>query len=521
MTDPAPASAPSRPRGASPRFVGTALPLALLAALLLAGQRAFTIQEDEVLIAQQSLLAVRDILAPFLVGGGHHAHPPLSDLILHFWLVATGGSLVWLRVLDIAVYLAGVAVLGLAAERLGGPRARTALHWTALLWPFGFHYAWLFGWFSFGFFLVALVTWLHAGVRELPTLGRWLGLVLAAAALVWTNYYGWALLGLLGVDYLLAGPGTFRQKALVLGVAVVLVGLAFLPLVRPLLDTVSERTDVAWAFPARALYAGWLGYAFFASESIAPWVFALSVPAALATAAVLALLVFRGPAPARRAVAGFVLLLLVMSLLGGPRSKRIFFLGPWLLLAVALFLAGAAGRVRAGLIAALGVLAALGWFGFASRKYYGALRFFDPWPEVIEAVAPKLQGGATVISYHPSFFFYLTYRLQLPADVRPWRLTGLLPRTVSAPGVFEPVQFLKSGAQPTGDVLFIKSAGFIERQEEARPLEELLGARCRLTGTTGYLPDEHSELKRRFGEDKGHLPWRIQVVEYACPPRTA
>ena len=68
MTAPAPAPGPSRPRGASPRFIGTALPLALLAALLLAGQRAFTIQEDEVLIAQQSLLAVRDILALYVDG---------------------------------------------------------------------------------------------------------------------------------------------------------------------------------------------------------------------------------------------------------------------------------------------------------------------------------------------------------------------------------------------------------------------------------------------------------------------
>lgn len=493
------------------------LPLALLGALLLLGQRVFTVQEDESLIAQQSLKSVGDMLAPFIAGTGHHAHPPLSDVILHFWLQLTGGSFLWFRVPNIAVYVAGVAVLGLAAQRLGGARAQKALYWMALVWPFGFHYGWLFGWFSFGFFFLSFLTWTYLRFLEDPTIGRWFLVVVAAAALVCTNYYGWAVLGLIGIDYLFANPGRFWHKILYLGGAVCLVALAFLPLVRPLLETVSERTDVDWAPVARVLYAGWLGYAFFGSESIAPWVFVLSVPVALATFTLLFLLLRHGPPVARRLVVGFAVLLVAMSMLGVAGSKRAFFLGPWLLLGITVFIVAGARRVRKAGLVCLFLLAAIAWFGFGARRYYGTLRFFDPWPEVIDATVPKLAQRATVVSYHPSFFFYLTYRLKLPADVRPWRLTGLIPDEIQAPRVFEPLQFLAKGEPPKGTFLYIKSAGFIERQEDAQPLVEMLEARCRLANSTGYLADEHSDLKVRFGEDKGHLPYRIQLLEYTCP----
>jgi hypothetical protein len=48
-----------------------------------------------------------------------------------------------------------------------------------------------------------LLTLVYLKYIEHPSPGGWMPVVLCALALVYTNYFGWALMGLLGLDLLL------------------------------------------------------------------------------------------------------------------------------------------------------------------------------------------------------------------------------------------------------------------------------------------------------------------------------
>jgi len=57
-------------------------------------------------------------------GAGRIDHPPLYEILLHFWLRLTGGTLESLRFRSILLYLAGLFLVARAAGRLGGPEQR-------------------------------------------------------------------------------------------------------------------------------------------------------------------------------------------------------------------------------------------------------------------------------------------------------------------------------------------------------------------------------------------------------------
>jgi len=260
----------------------------------------------------------------------------------------------------------------------------------------------------------------------------------------------------------------------------------------------------------------WNVYAMIASESIAPWHFALSLPVGLAIACGLIMTLLFAPDNARRLLIGFVVLVAGLTINGQIGTKRDLLIVPWLFLPVAVTLATLNGRRKQLMLGAVALAFGLGWFGIIVRSYYGTLRFFEPWQEVSRSVAEELQQGAGVVAYHPIFFFHLTYDLGLTKHGTEERLDGVLPTAVKDPRVFNAVQFIESGFPARPEMIYVKAAGFIERQETAKPAEEWLETHCRLLDTHGYLPDPYSELKLRFGEDKGHLPYRIEVRKYAC-----
>ena len=115
-------------------------PLVLLGAGMLYSDRRFTFIDDETLILNGAIQPVRAIFAAFRSGAGMGEHPPLNDLLLHFWLRLTGGAFLWLRVPAMIFFLAGLWMLSRAARRLGGENSATALVWLGALWPYGFHY---------------------------------------------------------------------------------------------------------------------------------------------------------------------------------------------------------------------------------------------------------------------------------------------------------------------------------------------------------------------------------------------
>jgi hypothetical protein len=93
-------------------------------AILMASNRWFTPVDDEGAIIDVAATPALATMKLFLGGGRQHAHPPLSDPILHEWLRLTGGNIHLLRVPSIVFYLLGAWFLAQAARRIAGERAR-------------------------------------------------------------------------------------------------------------------------------------------------------------------------------------------------------------------------------------------------------------------------------------------------------------------------------------------------------------------------------------------------------------
>src|ERR1019366_5215378 len=108
----------------------------------------------------------------FWQGLGQHEHPPLSDLLLHFW-IPVGGSAPWsLRLPCVLFYLAGLLLLALAAQKLAGPSAFISMLYVGSFWPFAFHFARMTGWYSFCFFLAGAMICSYLRYLDKPDWSR-------------------------------------------------------------------------------------------------------------------------------------------------------------------------------------------------------------------------------------------------------------------------------------------------------------------------------------------------------------
>src|ERR1700682_6776660 len=129
------------------------MPLMLLGIGLIGSNAQFTIIDDETSILGAATQPVRATLALFWSGEGQHEHPPLYDILLHFWLRWTGGAFESLRVPSILFFLAGLFLLARAAVRLGGPSSAQAVVWLRAVGAFWFFFWGLCGWCGlFAFF---------------------------------------------------------------------------------------------------------------------------------------------------------------------------------------------------------------------------------------------------------------------------------------------------------------------------------------------------------------------------------
>jgi hypothetical protein len=500
-------------------MVRQVMPLLILGVGLVASNNYFTVIDDEAWTLDAAAQPLQKTLALFISGAGQHV-PPLYDIVLHFWLRWTGGNFEYLRIPAILFFLAGLFLLGRAAGRLGGPSSAAAVIWLGILWPFGFHYARLAAGNSFSFFLIAGLTLAYLRYVEDQSPGRWAVFFLFGAALLWTTYFGWALLACLAVDQFLrhrSGEGAIPAGQMA-GTAALFV-LSFAPLYRPFYRELAAGIHFHQRFVAVIATAAFNVYSLFVSESVAPWHWLFSVPAGLAAVAGVVLVVMNASQAPRRFLVYSGILIALMAVTGILVTPRLFLVSPWVLLPIGIGVATIKSRsMRLGLALALLVVAGIGWYGIRARTYYATPRFIEPWLSVAGDAADKIHAGAAVISNDPSFFFYLTYILRVPDQGANWKFLGMLPDSVRYPHVMSADQWLGVGHPFTRVIVLVRGMADPQTQGPTDAAAHELDQACGARTSRLMMRDDGYTWKQKFLSRPNELPWRIEIREYDCSP---
>jgi Dolichyl-phosphate-mannose-protein mannosyltransferase len=488
----------------------------VLGVLLASTNRWFTIVDDEYNIIDGAAQPVLQTVGHFLYGVGQHEHPPLYDILLHGWLRLTGGEEQLLRIPSIVFYCVGAWFLSKAAKRFGGVRSQALVLGLILVWPYGFHFGRLATWYPFCFMLVSLLTDRYFTFLDAPARRNWLLLAAVSIALLYSNYFGLALLGCLGLDALVENRGNLRNSRSLLVGMIALPMITDIPLLRAFLHESRSGTDFGVG-SGRMLWAIYAFYCAFVSESVAPWFWTLGISAGVAIAVCLVLTFWHAPARPRRFLLYFMGLVLAMTVLGISNTKRTFFISAWMILPVGVTLGTIRRKsVRHVLVASLAFIVAIGWYGIITRASYAAPHWIEPWRAVAGQGADVVRGGGAVIGNTPSFFFYMTYALESAHSTRrPFR--GLLPDTITDPHVYDPEQWIEAGRPRYSTILLIK--GELHSAPSATPTQQTqlwLDDNCRVVNTQKLIHDPGAELKQRYAPEIRQAEWRIEVRTYAC-----
>jgi hypothetical protein len=387
--------------------------LLLIVALLafIGSDRYFTFLEDETAIVNAARQPAAQTLGLFWAGQGQHEHPPLSDVLLHFWL-PIGRSAAWLlRLPSVLLYLTGLLILALSAKQLAGTSAFTSMLCLGSLWPFAFHFGRMTGWYSFCFFLAAAMTLSYVHYLEKSNWKRLAIFISTAGLMVYSNYYGWALICCFALDvYLRKRKEAVKFTLCTFGILV----SAYTPMWAVFFRELANGTRISNGPPlvSMILNSAYCLYSLFVSESVAPWFWLLSIPACfailLSVIATVALLSKQN----RAFVVYFALLFGGMATIGIIGTKRLLFISTWLLLSFSIAIANQKMKgVRTVLVVSLVFLSAVGWIGILARRWYAAPHFIEPWAEIAEEAAVSLESGEVVVSNSPPFFFYANYAL--------------------------------------------------------------------------------------------------------------
>ncbi len=481
----------------------------------------FTFMDDEIAIVQGATNPIQQTVHAFTSGLGQHRHPPLYDLLLACWLRLSGARVALLRVPATLFYLLGLWSVIQAAGLIGGVGASRAALWIGVVFPYGFHFGRIAGWYSLSFCTVALLTYTYLRMEEKPGWGRWVLLVVACELALYTNYFLLALIGLVLLDYWIRHRRESAQHLAAAGATFVIILLGFYPLVRPFLVRLSASASVmrpAYSLLATVFFGGYNVYTLFVSESVAPWFWYFSLPALAAIAFCSCLILRYGPGPARRIFIGFLACMLVMTALNLINTKVALFLAPWLLISVAAMV-GNLPRPSPQSIAvlALTLTGAIGWFGILSRHYYAAPRLIEPWQPVAEQAAGDVKKGAVVIGNNPSFFFYLTDAIRSPDGPGTSDFIGCYPVYLKQPQLFDTNQWLESGKVYGPTTLLVKGAADESFWGSTAATERVLNQTCQVEGVERQMPDTGFALKRRWFAGAQQPAWRIEVRTYRCP----
>ena len=529
MPDP-PQKRARKPRAITP-LLRDAAPLIMLASALFYTNRWFTLTEDEASFLSAAAQNVTTIFAAARSSMGN-SHPPLFELLLQLWLWITGGAFDVLRAPAIICFVIGLWLLSRVARQLGGEESGNALVWLGALWPFGFHTGRLAQPSTFAFLLIAAITWQYFRCIRSRLLSGWITFCALALALLYTNDFGWALLILLGVDYWWRIPATKidrpndlpesarppgRQKIEeILATATVLVA-GFAP--RWPIFMRELHSHLAWPHAGRFLFldAAYHFYLLFVSQSVAPWFWRFSAPAAIGIL-ILLVFVFAGIRGEGRRFLFFSILLFALLASAGTLQAK------WLLLAAAWFLlptAMALGTIekwqwRIPLALAMAAVAAIGWYGTLNRRYYADSRLLEPWASVADDAAQTVQSGSGVIGNNETFFFYLTYALKPGQANSSWRFTGVLPRQTRYPSVWGPKEWVNAGRPKPATVLWIRGSSPPDELAAMNDTGEWLSRECGDRIARYLARDLAYSWKQRFVPDFSGPPWLIEIRQYFC-----
>jgi len=495
------------------RYAPVVLLLAIYGVFMVATNHRLTILDDEATIITVANNSVQATMHAFLNGNGQHEHPPLSDLFLHAWLRATHYSLAWVRVFSVVFYVTGLAILAACARHLGNVRTYWATLLFATLWPFGYFYARIAGWYCFCFFLVSLALYVYFHLLAQPTRRSWVAFTGIAVLLLWSNYYSVAVLLIFFADFLFFRRHLLRRDIGPLLIAAAVMLLSFLPLLRALFaDAHASIKPGSVPFVVNVARFGYILFALLASVAVAPWFLLWSIPIALAGSVLLALLLIHQAS--RRHILAFLCLLVGLAFADHLDLKRLLFLTPWLMLAVAL-LCSTASRARASMaIACLSVIFLLGWIGIATGRHPATRNFYEPWQKVADdTVALARQSHATVLSNSVLYIFYLNYAVGLQGHP-----------TTSGVNFGEPlyrsrgVDFLQdlSLKHPVGTVIVAEGVSRREHLDQLESTIQQLSSQCRLLSSQKTTPDPAADFKKLLGPAIPILPFRVNVDVFDC-----
>lgn len=465
-----------------------------------------------------SLGAAAKTLGEIFSAAGSSGQPPLYEIILHFWLRAMGGSFDYFRVLSIGFFLAGLFLTGRVARRLAGPTAGVAVIWLGVLWPLGFHYGRLAASDSFSFFLVAGLTLAYLHCLENQTTGNWAIFLAFSLALVWTSYFGWAILACLAVDQLIR----FRTKETmaaprVLGASVAIICVSAFSLLPGFRTSVLGTIHLRQRAVSVLVNAGVHVYSLLVSESVAPWDWRLSAPAALAVLVCLVLIAWWVPRTTRRFFWYGAALIALLAVTGFLQMRDLFLLSPWVLVPAGIAVDSTKPRwANFALAAAFLTIGVIGWYGIYSHRYYSDLQFVEPWQEVSGDAATQIATGATVVSDRPSFLLYLTYYLRVPKQNGLWTFEGVLPEAVMHPQVFSPQSWLAAGHPTSGKMLLVRAGSDSGGSEPVDLAVRQLDQSCGSISSRLRVRDEGYKWKQRFFPELHEPQWKIEIREYDC-----
>jgi hypothetical protein len=494
------------------------MPLLLFGVALMTSNRYFTMIENEAVSLGTATQPLSSMVTAYWSGSSQLQHPPLFEILMQFWLRASGGSFEYLRVPAIFMYLAGLYLLSRLARQMAGVSCGLSVLWLGILWPFGFIHGRLAVSTTLSFFLVSGLTFAYFQFLKDQSFKSWAALLLFASGLVWTNYWGWAIIGCLALDQVIRrrrGEPEVSNTIQVRTAAILLV--SFVPLARAFWKGLAASL-ISHHSPLKMLMSAvFNAIALFVGDAVAPWRWPLSVPAAIGVLVCLSAVVLTLQAPVSRLLIYGGALIVVMAAAGALAPGQLLLIAPWALLPVGIAVRSAkANYAHAALPLGLLLVGGTGWLGVYSQRYYFSPEFLDPWPTVAQDIAGKVRSGATVISNSPAFFLYLTYALQDTISGAPPRLDYILPDQARESRAQSPEEWLAAGHPTVYKTIWIRGPAESSLQkpmdDAAQELDHGCGSRTARLSTrdTGYA------WKEKYLPDAGYLEWRIEVREYEC-----